>query len=46
MDFLVAELLGAGFEHLEIVVAGETGNAMGARDAHAILSLGVIGSNT
>src|SRR6185437_16197792 len=28
MDFLVAELLGTGLQHLEIVVAGQTGNAV------------------
>ena len=41
MDFLVAELLRAGLEHLEIVVAGQARNAVGARHAHLVLGLGV-----
>ncbi len=40
--FLVAELVGAGLHHLEIVVARQAGNAVGARHAHLVLGLGVI----
>jgi hypothetical protein len=41
MHFLVAELLRAGFQHLEIVVAGQARDAVGAGDAHLVLGLGV-----
>ena len=41
MDFLVAELARAGLHHLVIVVAGQARNAVGARDAHLVLGLGV-----
>ena len=41
MHVLVAELLRAGLQHLEIVVAGQAGNAVGAGHAHLVLGLGV-----
>ena len=41
MDFLVAELFGAGLHHLEIVVARQSRNIVGAGDAHLVLGLGV-----
>jgi hypothetical protein len=43
MDFLIAELLCTRFEHLEIVVAGETRDVVGARRAHLVFGLGVPG---
>ena len=38
---LVAELLCTRFQHLEIVVAGQTGNSVSAGNAHLVFSLGV-----
>lgn len=42
MAFLVAELVGTGFHNLEIIVAGQTFNAVGAGDPHLVLGLGVV----
>src|SRR6185369_15947921 len=39
---LVAELLGAGLQDLEVVVAGQPRNLVGPRDTHAILGPRVI----
>ena len=41
VDFLVTQLLGARFQHLVIVVAGQARNAIGAGRAHLVLGLGV-----
>src|SRR6202040_4466094 len=41
MNFLVAELSGAGLQHLEIVIARQSRNIVGAGDAHLVLGLGV-----
>ena len=43
VHLLVAELLGAGLEHLEVVVAGQARDAVGAGHAHLVLGLGVVG---
>ena len=43
MDLLVAEPLGAGVQHLEVVVAGQARDAVGPRHAHLVLGLGVVG---
>ncbi len=43
MAFLVAELVGAGLEDLEIVVARKPLDAVGAGNAHLVLGLGVVG---
>ena len=39
--FLVAELVGAGLHDLEVIVAGQAFDAVGARGAHAVFGLGV-----
>ena len=43
MDFLVAERLGACLKDLEVVVAGQSGDAVGAGHPHFVLGLGVVG---
>ena len=42
MHFLVTQLFGACAEHLEVVVARQTRDAVGARDAHLVLGSGVV----
>lgn len=41
--FLVAELVGAGLQHLEIVVARQSRPVIGAGDAHLGFGLGIVG---
>ena len=43
VEFLVAHRLGAGRQDLVVVVAGQARDAVGARDAHLGLGLGVVG---
>src|SRR6202000_1955559 len=41
VHFLVAELFGAGLKYLEVVVARQSRNAVGASDTHLVFGLGV-----
>ncbi|MPN28752.1 hypothetical protein SDC9_176197 [bioreactor metagenome] len=43
VHFLVAQLGGTGIHHLEVVIARQTGNAVGARHAHFVFCTRVIG---
>ena len=42
VTFLVAELVGSGLQHLEVVVAGQTWDVVGTRHPHLVFGLGVI----
>ncbi len=42
MTFLVAELVGAGFEYLEVIVAWQPFNAVGAGHPHLVFRLGIV----
>ena len=43
VHFLVAQLGSAGVHDLEVVVAGQAGNAVGAGDTHFVFGFGVVG---
>lgn len=43
VHFLVAQARGAVVHDLEVVVAGQAGDAVGARDTHLVLGLAVVG---